>query len=45
VSHLFLPDFPAFITEMLNDHDLYERMISCVNVHPSELSDAMKEIE
>jgi hypothetical protein len=45
VSHLFLPDCSEFPTEMLNDLELYERMISCVNVHPSELSDAMQEIE
>jgi ribosomal protein S25 len=30
---------------MLNEHELYERMISCVYVHPSELSDDMKEIK
>jgi hypothetical protein len=45
VSHLFLPDCPAFPTEMLNEHELYERIISCVNVHPSELSNSMNKIE
>jgi hypothetical protein len=42
VSHLFLPDHPAFPTEMLNDLELHQCMISCVNVHPGELSEAME---
>jgi hypothetical protein len=30
---------------MLSDLELYQQMIACVNIHPSELSDAMEEIE
>jgi hypothetical protein len=45
VSHLFLPDHPAFPTEMLNDLELHQRMIACVCFHPGELSEAMEEIE
>jgi hypothetical protein len=45
VSHIFLPDHPAFPTEMLNDLELYQQMIACVNVHLGELSEAMEDIE
>jgi hypothetical protein len=45
VSQFFLPDHPAFPTEMLNHLELHQRMITCVNFHPGELSDAMEEIE
>jgi hypothetical protein len=45
ITHLFLPDHPAFPTEMLNDLELHKRMIACVNVHPIELSEAMEEIK
>jgi hypothetical protein len=45
VSHLFLPDHPAFPTKMLNDLELHQRMIACIHFHPIELSEAMEEIE
>jgi hypothetical protein len=30
---------------MLNDLELHQQMIACVNVHPGELSESMEEIE